>query len=488
MQSDYTVRLPSLHVLPCASQIRRLCEDRVVGWQLGSLDIQPEWSRVKKMMNAAAPNLAHLICHRSSDPEPRVAVRFCRAGVIHALSWAEVMDDVFRVAAGLHQLGIRAGDRVAQLSENRYEWIVVDLAIQACQAVHVPIHAPLAAPQVEYQVLHSGAKVLFVSGSEQQQKVSCVAPRLPGSMPIIAFDSTPEGTGAGMQLQVHRWQEWLPAHDSAAGRTLAEAAREYATPESLATILYTSGTTGQPKGVMLSQRNLVSNACGTVEKFDMQADETRLCFLPLSHIFARTCDLYTWLALGYELGLATTRESVIEDCQWIRPTILSGVPYFFDRVHRILRDRGVADRPGILREMLGSRIRYCCSGGAALPDHTFDYFESQGVPLLQGYGLTETSPVISISTPNQVRRGSAGVALPEIDIQAAADGELITRGPHVMLGYWQDSANTAEVLRDGWFHTGDLGNVDEDGFVFITGRKKELIVTAAGKNVAPVMH
>ncbi|MCA9166607.1 MAG: long-chain fatty acid--CoA ligase [Planctomycetales bacterium] len=431
-----------------------------------------------------APNLPTLFLDRITQDPDRVCVRFRRSGVIEQRSWDDFAQDVFRAAAGLHRAGVQPGDRVAQLAENRYEWIVADLAILSCQAVHVPIHSPLAPAQVAYQVTHSGAMTVLVSGSEQQTKLRSIADQLPAELQLITYESPLA------ELTTHRthyWPEWLACQDPASGRALAESARQQQSPDALATILYTSGTTGQPKGVMLSQRNLVTNATATVNHFQMQADEVRLCFLPLSHIFARCCDLYTWIVLGYQLDLATTRDSVLDDLQWSHPTVLSGVPYFFDRIYRVLRDHGKADEPGALQALLGGNIRYLCSGGAALPDHTYDYFHNQGVPVLQGYGLTETSPVISLSSKACCRRGACGTCLADVEVDTAADGELITRGPHVMLGYWQDPLSTAAVLRDGWFHTGDLGHVDADGFIFITGRKKELIVTAAGKNVAPVM-
>jgi long-chain acyl-CoA synthetase len=207
----------------------------------------------------------------------------------------------------------------------------------------------------------------------------------------------------------------------------------------------------------------------------------------LSHIFARTCDLYTWLPAGLQLCLARSRDTVLDDCQWAQPTVLSGVPYFFDRVARVLREQGLDRQPDGLRRLLGGRIKFCGSGGAALPDHLFDLYQRFGVPILQGYGLTESSPVISVSRPDAFRRGASGQALTGVEVRIAEDGEIVTRGPHVMQGYWRDEAATADVVVDGWLHTGDLGRIDEDGFVYITGRKKELIVTAAGKNVAPVL-
>jgi long-chain acyl-CoA synthetase len=342
----------------------------------------------------------------------------------------------------------------------------------------------LAAEQVQYQVAHSEAKLLFVSGEEQQAKIEATGSSLPPDVQLVSSEAQSE-TLAGRPLV--DLQSWLDRPPSDQVPAAIERAQATISADSLTTILYTSGTTGQPKGVMLSHRNLVTNACSTVEAFEMTGEDVRLCFLPLSHIFARTCDLYTWLATGSLLCLATTRESVIMDCQWAQPTVISGVPYFYDLVARLMNTLGSDAPPGGLRGMLGGRIHFCCSGGAALPDHLFDLYQQHGLTILQGYGLTESSPVISLSSPYAFRRGSSGRAIPDVEVAIDDDGEILTRGPHVMQGYWREEAATAEVLTDGWLRTGDLGRIDEDGFLYITGRKKELIVTAAGKNVAPVL-
>jgi long-chain acyl-CoA synthetase len=185
------------------------------------------------------------------------------------------------------------------------------------------------------------------------------------------------------------------------------------------------------------------------------------------------------------LALAESRETVLEDCAAIGPTVINGVPYFFQQVRRLLLQQGRADDPAALRDLLGGRICCCNSGGAPLPDCLYDFYRQRGVPLLQGYGLTEASPVVATSSPQQPLRGSVGQPLPGTDVRIASDGEILTRGPHVMLGYWQDPPATQQVLRDGWLHTGDLGRLDQEGFLWITGRKKELIVLSVGKNVAP---
>ena len=434
-------------------------------------------------MTKRATTLPILFHNRIAASASRDAVFVYREGGYAGITWGEFAREVFTVAAGLVKLGVSPGDRVAQYSENRYEWLVVDLAIQFAQAIHVPIHAPLTGEQAAYQIDHSGTDVVFLSNAAQADKVANLNRAWRSDLHFFSFEEYPRTIG---DRAVRHWNQ---LRQSASEFDLGEIERqaiEKVKPESLGTILYTSGTTGEPKGVMLTQHNLVSNALAAVERFGMSDDDRRLTFLPLSHIFARTCDMYTWLTTGCQLALARTRESVLADSLEFRPTIMNGVPYFYDKVRRLLLDEGRADEPGALRDKLGGKIRYCCTGGAALPVHVFDFFWERDVPLLQGYGLTETSPVISMSTVGQVRRGASGKPVEDVEVRIAEDGEILSRGPNIMSGYYERPEATAEVIRDGWFYTGDYGYVDEDGFLFITGRKKELIVTTGGKNIAPV--
>ncbi len=408
------------------------------------------------------------------------AVWIKRDGQFQATSWNQLAADATNMAAHLSRLAA-PGDRIVQLSENRYEWLVCDLAVQLARAIHVPIHAPLTADQVGLQIADCGARVVLVSTAEQADKLAACG-GLPADVQVFSY----EPCRAKIAGRAIRPLAELLADAGEDAQRAAAAARAAITPDSLATILYTSGTTGEPKGVVLNQRNLVSNTEGMIEAIGAEALDVRLTFLPLSHVFARTCDMYTWIARGAQLALAEARETVIADCAAMHPTVMNGVPYFFDKVRRVLIDQGKADQPGALRELLGGSIRFCCSGGAALPVHVFDFFTSQEVPLLQGYGLTETSPVITVSSPDQVRRGASGRPIAGVEVKIAPDGEILTRGPHVMVGYYQRPEATAEIIRDGWLHTGDLGYQDDDGFLYITGRKKEIIVTSGGKNVAPV--
>jgi long-chain acyl-CoA synthetase len=434
-------------------------------------------------MQITASTIVELFARRIEADGPRPALAIKRGGKYEWLTWNDVAADVRRLAAAMQAIGVQPGERVAHVSENRYEWIVVDLAIQLARAIHVPIHPTLAGPQIAWQLRHCGCKVVFLSGPHQAEKMEAAAAELAAGVRYFSFDA---GGGPVAGVRVESFAELSERGSAAEGQRLEQMACNELTAESLATLLYTSGTTGEPKGVMLTQGNLASNACTTIEAFGYVADQVRLNLLPLSHIFARTCDLYGWLVDGSRLALAESRETVIGDCQLIHPTTINAVPYFYDKVYRGLCARGVEKVPGALKAALGGAIERCCAGGAALPDYLYEYFHGQGVLLLQGYGLTESSPVITISTPTHHRRGSCGRAIPGVEVAIADDGEILTRGQHVMTGYYQNADATRDVLRDGWLMTGDIGRLDADGFLYITGRKKELIVTSSGKNIAPV--
>ncbi len=427
--------------------------------------------------------LVELFAERVAGNPQGEALLFRSGDSFTSLTWNEIQQRVLQVAAALVSAGLQAGDRVVLLSENRWEWVVCDLAIQFACGVNTPVHASLTAPQIAFQIAGSGARFVLFSTAEQQEKLAAAAGELSGEITFISFEPCADINGAAVQT-LHEFALAGTADearlDAVKQRALAEVK-----PASLATILYTSGTTGEPKGVMLSQQNLLSNTRGLVELFEEGNADLRVNFLPLSHIFARTCDLYSWIIRGSRMGLATSRESVIPDCQALQPTILIGVPYFFERVHRHLTESGNASTPGILKQLLGGRIKLCCSGGAALPERLFDYYQSQGVPLLQGYGLTETSPAITATPQHDPQRGSSGKPLRDVEVCIAPDGEVLARGPNLMQGYYQNETATAEAIRDGWLHTGDLGRIDDNGHLYITGRRKEIIVTSGGKNVAP---
>ncbi len=422
-----------------------------------------------------------MFARRVAADGDKPALHFRKDGNFTSLSWNELASQARRMAAALVKLGVKPGDRVVQASENRYEWIVLDLAVHMARAIHVAVHSTLTGPQIAWQISNCGAKLVVVSGPEQAQKLAAAASQLPKGVKFVSYDPC-DGEIAGQAIEP--LSKYMAEVTDEEGRKLEQQALENTTPDDLVTILYTSGTTGEPKGVMLSHRNLTSNCHAVMLAFTVEPGDVRLSWLPLSHIFARTSDYYLWIAAGGELALSASRETIIPDCQEIKPHYLNGVPYFFDKVMRTLQEKGVADAPGALQALLGGRMKMCCAGGAALADHVNEYFLKHNIVLVQGYGLTESSPVISVGTQEDHRVGTVGKMIQGVEVKIAEDGEVLTRGPHVMVGYWNLPEDTAETIRDGWLHTGDLGTI-EDGFLKITGRKKELIVTAGGKNIAP---
>jgi long-chain acyl-CoA synthetase len=405
------------------------------------------------------------------------AIWFRRDGAVVERTWGEVGDDAERFALALRVLGVKRGDKVALAAPNRYEWIVADLAILSLGAVNVPIHASLTGRQMWFQIQDCGAKVVLVAGEEQAEKLGSVERSAAGSVRFASFDPTSTLIGSAS----------VPRLAELAHETNREFSFIAVAADDPATILYTSGTTGEPKGVILSHGNLTTNAEAMVRAFQDDGIDRRMNLLPLSHVFARTCDTYTWIVGGSELALADSPQTAVADCAVFRPTLMNAVPYFYERVMRRLIESGKADVPGALKHMLGGRMRHCCSGSAPLPNRVAEFFNERGVLLTQGYGMTEASPVITMNTPTVHRLGTVGPAVAGTEVRIADDGEVLARGPHVMLGYWNRPEETAATLAGGWLHTGDLGALDVDGFLTITGRKKELIVTSGGKKIVPTM-
>lgn len=366
-------------------------------------------------------------------------------GELSWLTWAEINVEVRRFAARLRLAGVGPGDRVAQLAPNSTAWIFTDLAILSMGAVHVPLHVSLAKRQVAELLKLAEPKLLVVADDNASHAV-----------PILR-------------------------HPDLANVREAPPLETPVEPGQLATLLFTSGTTGQPRGVMLSHENVTSNAIATTEAVGSPVNETRLCFLPLSHIYARTCDLYSWLYRGSRLVLAESRDTIIRDCQLARPRVINGVPYFYQKIAQQLQNA----EPDALRQLLGGELKRCFCGGAAVAPEVEATFERQGLPILSGYGLTEASPVVSATGADDYHAGSVGKPLPNLEVQLLETGEILVRGPSVMLGYWNDPTATAEAIVDGWLHTGDLGEIDVSGRLRIMGRQKELIVMSTGKNVAP---
>jgi long-chain acyl-CoA synthetase len=410
----------------------------------------------------------------------RPALRYRRHHWWYDLSWQRYRADALACAAGLAAAGIAPGDRVGLLSDNRLEWLIADMGILTAGAVTVSPHAPLAARQVHFQLADAEARWLFLSGNIQLKKMRPLLAELPALKAVVVFDAED-----GLDDATH-WQAFLQGGRRAIREVGPELSRREAAlrGDDLAALMYTSGTTGNPKGVMLTHHNLLSNARACQEASPRGPESLLLNWLPLSHIYARTVDHYLALVAGLTVALAGSQESLVEDLHDLQPTNLAGVPRFFEKVLAAVTTSD-AEEPGRrLRKVFGPRMDWLTSGGAPLSLPVARAYQAAGLLLLQGYGLTESSPVISFNRVDAFRLESVGPPLPGVEVRIAADGEVLTRGPHVMKGYWNDPAATAEAIRDGWLHTGDLGRFD-NGFLTITGRKKELMVLSNGKKVVP---
>ena len=475
-------------------------------------------------------------------PRPAL-VRRCGQDGFRDWSSTDLLEAVQQGAAGLLATGLAAGDRLAIVSESRPEWILVDLAAQTIGVVTVPIYPTLPAPQVRHILADSGARLAIVSDRIQAAKVQEVRHLLPALELMVIIDpgtpaNAPDPQGdhltaghLGLGTSVIAYGALLArgrdrlATDPSVGRAI-DARRAAVDDEALATIIYTSGTTGEPKGVMLTHRNIVSNAEAVIPIFQLTPDDVALTFLPLSHSFERTV-VYAYLMSGLTIVFAENLDTIARDLRATAPTLMTVVPrvceklqarvlatvaegpavrrWLFQtalglalaRVRRadgdtdVLTPAGWRERLGDrlvfakVRARLGGRLRLIVTGSAPLSRETGEFFLAAGLPIFEGYGLTETAPTLSVNHPGRARLGTVGPAIPGVELRIAEDGEILARGPNVMRGYWNRPADTEAVIRDGWFHTGDIGELSADGFLSITDRKKDLLVTSGGKKVAP---
>ena len=448
---------------------------------------------------------------RKATPTP--ALIDARGGREVRIPAPAVARRVAGLAQGLAARGVGAGDRVALLMDNRPEWHIVDMALQHLGALNVAVYTTLLPPQIAVILSDSGARALVVDSPEQLAKILEIRGELPALQELILIDGTPP-PGVTPFAEVVR-----DVDDAEADRFLEER-RAAVEPGAMATLIYTSGTTGTPKGAILTQDNFVFDAVAgaSFEPWNPGEAEVALSFLPLSHVLERLVDyiyFYEKLSIAYcgvlELGEALGR---------VRPHVFTAVPRVYEKIYdRIFEEVGHAPRlkralfhravdvalksrrsghRGLayalydtlvyrkLRAAFGGRVRFSISGGAPLAVFVGEFFHAVGVNVLEGYGLTETSPVISVNRYERPRLGTVGEVLPGVEVRFGPDGEIFTRGRHVMRGYWNKPDETAAVLDgEGWFATGDIGEMDPDGYLRITDRKKDLIVTAGGKNVAP---
>ena len=451
----------------------------------------------------------------------------CRGGRIDGLSSKELFERIRDVSLGLTALGVGAGDRVAIISESRPEWLIADLAILVGGAVTVPIYPTLSAAQARYMLQDSGCRVAIASTRLQLDKVQEVRHQLPDLEAAIIMDGVAPAESPSVftfDAVAERGHARL-AGEWGSGRGFRDAARAI-TPDRLATIIYTSGTTGEPKGVMLTHANLVANLKAGAAALDVSENDVALSFLPLSHAFERMV-AYVYLYCGVTTIFAESFDTVARDIALVRPTLVTGVPRVYEKIHTRVLEKGqsgsgfrsalfrwavkvansrgrtaltgksagpvgalqaaLADRLVFakIREGVGGRLRYLISGSAPLPPSIAEFFHGVGLPIIEGYGLTETAPILTVNPADAPRLGTVGRALPGVELRIAEDGEILARGPNVMSGYSNKPGATADVLRNGWFHTGDIGIIDEQGYLRITDRKKDVLVTSGGKKIAP---
>jgi long-chain acyl-CoA synthetase len=470
-----------------------------------------------------APSLPALLEARAAALGDRTAILARRDGRWEETSWAALARRVRDVADGLAALGVEHGDRVALLSETRLEAVVADLGTMAAGAISVPIYQTSTSREVEQVLRHSGATLAFCDGDVQVAKLREARGRLPALRGVVRFDG-PSGDGTEQPLVALEALGRAHGHDHPEDHAERVAEIE---PDDPACILYTSGTTGAPKGVVLTHANWLYAGAAAARLDEALPDDVGLLFLPLAHSFGKLCQAY-WLHQGSRIALVDSIERLIESAVEVRPTALPAPPRLYEKVFAGVVASG-ASEPGVrgrlfraalaafdrwslaqdrgeeVRELgmllarrvvfprigktvqarLGGRMRALVTGSAPLSPRIGRFFEAIGLPIREGYGLTESSACGTANRPGRIRHGTVGTPFPGMEVRIADDGEVLLRGPGLMAGYWNDPAATAEAIPDGWLHTGDVGVLDPDGYLRITDRKKDVFKTSGGKMIAP---
>lgn len=470
-------------------------------------------------------NLVQIFLKRSRHYKDRPALYYKNPQKNYqSISWSEWEVNVSLVSSALDSFGVRYRDRVGIISENRPEWTMADLGVLSLGAILVPVYPTSSAADLSYYIENAGIEVFFVSTFEQLRRLESVLLENSAVRKIILFEacdfshpkvvSFADFLSSGLQKQKTDPDFFQKSADKVS-------------PSDEATIIYTSGTTGPPKGVLLTHRNFVENYLGARERIKVSDKDAALSFLPLNHVFERLAGYYFMAFHGASIWYAESMQTVAQDMMIARPTIGAAVPRFYEKVYAGIREKLGQASPlqkkifnwavkagrksyenrltgkrgslsqwvnkkiaGVLvfnkiRKKLGGRLRFFISGGAPLSKELAEFFYAAGILILEGYGLTETSPVIAVNTEKEFKFGTVGKPLPNLQVKIAGDGEILTAGPCVMSGYYKNEQATAEVIKDGWFHTGDIGEFDPEGYLKITDRKKDIIATSGGKKVAP---
>ncbi|MCJ7498676.1 long-chain fatty acid--CoA ligase, partial [bacterium] len=448
-----------------------------------------------------------------------------KSGEYKSVSWTSMAEEAREIASGLLSLGVSKGDRVAIMAYNRPQWLVADMAIMAVGAITIPIYHTSSEATATRILEKSGARIAFIARSDKAEMlVSCSALL----KTIISLDPIGVDEAGACSMDYNTLKLHGIEHLQKCGRNDLEERMGSTGPGDVATIIYTSGTTGDPKGVMLTHANILSDAEAGLMAQPVGPEDIHLSFLPLSHVLERTIGQFLMIMAGTTIAYATSILRVADNIPDVRPTVMIAVPRFFEKLHTKVLDalnetpairqkifhwgmgigrkrngmmmKGLKPGPVLeaqykaadhlvfskLKEKLGGRLRFFISGGAPLAPEIIEFFMAAGIQILEGYGLTEASPVVSVNPLGALRPGTVGKPLFGVEVKVAQDGELLVKGPTVMKGYYQDEKATAETIKDGWLSTGDLVEI-EDGYIRITGRKKDILVTSGGKKISPAV-
>lgn len=469
-------------------------------------------------------SLPHMLFETIKRMPEKAALRIERQGFISTYSYHQFGGMIRNLAHGMASLGIKKGDKIAILSANRPEWTVADFAVFSLHAVSVPIYQTLPANQIEYILNDAEVSAIFVEDKDQYAKIKQIREQIPGLKIVISFDPI-----AAEEEGVHLLRRVISSGEKHRKKDRDFFLRNLESIETdeVCTIVYTSGTTGEPKGVMLTHRGFLHDIVNAEAVFGILESDVFLSFLPLSHLYERLaghwCPMYRGATIYYARGI----DKVIEDIEKAKPTVMVSVPRLYEKIatsviekvetssalkrklfywaldtgkiyhqHKYENNLNAAIEQkykwaekivfGKIKQKLGGRFRFPISGGAPLSVETLKFFESIGLQIVEGYGMTETHLIISLTPPGKTKYGSCGKPIDGVNVKISEDGEVLVEGVTVMEGYYKKPELTGEVIDgDGWLHTGDIGYLDEDGYLFLTDRKKNIIITAGGKNVAP---
>jgi long-chain acyl-CoA synthetase len=470
---------------------------------------------------AMSETIPRLFLHLTkSYPKPDMLL-YKKDGRYVPISTEEFRNKVSRLALGLQSLGVRTGDKIILLADNSPDWTITDYAVLSLGGITVPVYTSLVPEQIKYIINDSDAKVVVVSSPKLWEKVQAIKKDLPQVKHFITFESQ-ASEGLLTQAAIQEVGEKIRKESPDLFENLALAVK----PDDIASIIYTSGTTGTPKGVMLTHGNFVSNVKTLASIIEFNEKDTSLSFLPISHVLERLV-IFAFLSKGVSIAYAKSVETVADNLVEVRPSLMVSVPRLFEKIYakvmdtvlagsslkkkiffwaikvgREYREKSVRHLPvsaslrwraGLAHKLVfskilektGGRVKFFVSGGAPLSKEIAEFFFALGLVVLEGYGLTESSPVIAVNTFENLKFGTVGKPIPGVEVKIAADGEILARGPNIMKGYYNKDDETREALAEGWLHTGDIGHLDKEGFLVITDRKKDLIVTSGGKNIAP---